>query len=61
MEDWDLVYGLHDVQREPPAGVVEADGDPANRVLITAGVGTTPPFRLGIPPEVVLLTLVPRA
>jgi hypothetical protein len=58
MEDWDLVYGLHEVQRE---GVVEADGDPANRVLITAGVGTTPPFRLGIPPEVVLLTLVPRS
>lgn len=57
MEDWDLVYGLHEVQREG----VEADGDPANRVLITAGVGTTPPFRLGIPPEVVLLTLVPRS
>jgi hypothetical protein len=56
MEDWDLVYGLHSVERE---GVVEpGGGDPVNRVLITAGVGTTPPFRLAIPPEVMLLTLV---
>lgn len=60
MEDWDLVYGMHSLAREGH-DQHSSDEDPSNRVLITAGVGTTPPFRLAIPSEVMLLTLVPAS
>jgi len=59
LEDWELVYGLHSLPRD--IGDSGAEGDPNNRVLITAGVGITPPFRLALPSEVVLLTLLPSA